>query len=74
MEVPMGKYFELSVTFDPSLSIFQANWNGEDLEPYYLPSQEINFQDTSAKGDMSLYYLGYSLIGMGTKFFRSKTC
>ena len=64
MEVLLGKYFELSVTFDPYSSIFQATWNGEDLEPYFVPSQEIIFTDTTAQGDMSLYYLGYSFIGM----------
>ena len=70
MEILMGKYFELSVTFDPSSYIFQATWNGEDLEPYYVPSEEIIFQDTTAKGDMSLYYLGYSFVGMGSKFMK----
>ena len=64
MEVLLGKYFELSVTFDPSSSIFQATWNGEDLQPYFVPSQEIIFTDTTAQGDMSLYYLGYSFVGM----------
>ena len=64
MDVPMGRYFELAVTFDPSKYIFQATWNGEDLQPYFVPSQEIIFTDTTAQGDMSLYYLGYSFIGM----------
>ena len=67
MEVPYVKYFELSVTFKPSSNLFQAKWNGEDLEPYYVPSQdqEVIFQDTTASGDMSLYYLGYSFLGKG---------
>ena len=64
MDVPMGKYFELVVTFDPSKYIFQATWNGDNLEPYPVPSQEFTFQDSMAEGDMSLYYLGYSFIGM----------
>ena len=64
MDVVMGKYFELVVTFDLSKFIFQAIWNGDDLEPYPVPSQEFTFQDTSAEGNMSLYYLGYSFTGM----------
>ena len=64
MDIPLGKYFELSVNYDPSKSIFQATWNGDDLEAYHVPSEELTFQDTTAKGDMSLYYLGYSFPGM----------
>lgn len=64
MDVPMGRYFELAVTFDPSKYIFQATWNGDDLEPYPVPSQEFTFHDSMAEGDMSLYYLGYSLTGI----------
>ena len=63
MDVPMGEYFELVVTFDPSKYIFQATWNGEDLEPYPVPSQQFTFKDTIATGNMSIYYLGYSFVG-----------
>ena len=64
MDVPLGKYFELAVTFDPSNFIFQATWNGDDLEPYPVPSEEFIFQDSTAEGNMSLYYVGFSFTGM----------
>ena len=63
MDIPLGKYFELAVTFDPSSFIFQATWNGEDIDPYPVSSQELTFSKSSAQGDMSLNYLGFSFIG-----------
>ena len=71
MDVPLGKYFELTVTFDPSSFIFQATWNGDDVDPYPVSSQELVFSKSSAQGDMSLNYLGFSFIGKLDYIFMS---
>ena len=56
--------FELVITLDLKTNHFHGAFNGEQLEPYYIPDKEIVFDGLTAAGDIQINHLGFSLIGM----------
>ena len=56
--------FELVITLDLKTNHFHGAFNGEQLEPYYIPDKEIVFDGLAAAGDIQINHLGFSLIGM----------
>ena len=51
------------ITFDQKTNHFRGSFNGEELEPYYIPEKELSLDELTAKGDIDIHFLGFSLKG-----------
>ena len=51
------------ITFDRKTNHFRGAFNGEELEPYYIPEKELVLDELTAKGDIQIHFLGFSLKG-----------
>ena len=55
--------FNMVITFDRKTNHFRGAFNGEELEPYYIPEKELVLDELTAKGDIQIHFLGFSLKG-----------
>ena len=58
-----GAPFEMVITLDLKTNHFHGAFNGEELEPYYIPDKELILDKLTAVGDIQINHLGFSLLG-----------
>ena len=59
-----GAPFEMVITLDLKTNNFHGTFNGEEIEPYYIPDKELIFDKLTAAGDIQINHLGFSMLGM----------
>ena len=52
------------ITLDLKTNNFHGTFNGEEIEPYYIPDKELIFDKLTAAGDIQINHLGFSMLGM----------
>ena len=51
------------ITLDLKTNHFKGTFNGEELEPYYIPDKELILSELTAAGDIQINHLGFSMLG-----------
>ena len=63
LALTFGSPFEMVITLDLKTNHFKGTFNGEELEPYYIPDKELILSELTAAGDIQINHLGFSVLG-----------
>ena len=59
IDVFVGEHFELEVVFDTTNFEFQIKYNGGEMAPYNVPTEDYWFGNVSFWGDIHVQYAGF---------------
>ena len=69
IDIHPGEHFELEVLFDTANFEFQVKYNGGEITPYNVPTEDYWFGNVSIWGDMYVQYAGFPFLGKTTFSF-----
>ncbi len=61
LNLHLGVPFQFRVAFDPRTYKFTFNLDGDELDPYLLPTQSIDLKEVIVDGGWQVDYVGFPL-------------